>query len=73
MKKIIFIVILFISCKHKPTHAIIWKSHLTFGGNKMPNGLCRYLYDDGFKGVEFNDSCNKYNIGDTINFKTPKP
>jgi hypothetical protein len=30
-------------------------------------GICKYYYNGlGTRGQEFHDSCNKYNIGDTI-------
>ena len=47
---------------------IISKSYLTFTNNPMPNGICRFYYKDYEFGEaqEFNDSCYKYSVGDTI-------
>lgn len=73
MKKIIIIFIiinLLNSCRGKATDKIIIiKSYKDYIGNDLQKGLCRYYYTayDGFDGyIEFIDSCNKYNIGDTI-------
>ena len=47
---------------------IIAKSYLTFRNNAMPNGICRFFYKDYEYGEaqEFNDSCQFYNVGDTV-------
>jgi hypothetical protein len=37
------------------------------GGDVMPKCFCRFYYSaDGFSNREFSDSCQKYNVGDTI-------
>jgi hypothetical protein len=60
-----------IGCGEKPkikNGTIISKSYFTQMSNDMPKGICRYAYWYG-EALEFNDSCNKYFIGDTITFK----
>lgn len=67
----VLMVVVFCACdkgeKHPPV--ITNKNYFTYGGSLMPKGLCRYWYneyDDYRYETEFQDSCNKYNIGDTI-------
>jgi len=47
---------------------IISKSYLTGSDKPMPDGICRYVYrsNQWTNDIEFQDSCWKYNIGDTI-------
>lgn len=47
---------------------IIAKSYLTFTNNPLPSGICRFFYKEYEfnEAQEFQDSCYKYNVGDTI-------
>lgn len=48
---------------------IVWKRPDTYYGNTLPDGICRYgylFYKTSIEVVQFMDSCNKYNVGDTI-------
>lgn len=61
--------LIFCSCSgHEIEPIIVWKSHRTFGGNKMPEGICRFGYKTMSNGsvIEFEDSCYKYEIGQII-------
>jgi hypothetical protein len=73
---VIAIVILFTSCSgYEIQPVIVYKSYHTFTGKQMPRGLCRYAYKRMSNGnsIEFEDSCNKYEIGSIINFPSYKP
>jgi hypothetical protein len=51
-------------CKKHPIRIIISKSYTQ---NKLPKGICTYKYKGGgYLECVFEDSCNKYNVGDTI-------
>ena len=47
---------------------IVTKNYSTFMDNPMPNGICRFWYReyDTGEAQEFQDSCYKYNVGDTL-------
>jgi len=66
----ILLTVVLLSCnKGKRTpRIVIAKSCLNFASNPMPNGICRFFYTtyEFGEAQEFNDSCFKYNIGDTI-------
>lgn len=67
----LLMVVIFCACNKGKKHipVITGKIYFTYSGNPMPKGLCRYWYneyDDYRMETEFNDSCYKYNIGDTI-------
>nr|WP_299034938.1 hypothetical protein [uncultured Tenacibaculum sp.] len=63
-------VVFLMSCDNKEyKHKVIRsKSHLTFTGKPMPDGICRYFYKPSkwADNIEFTDKCEKYNVGDTI-------
>ena len=66
---LILITVVLFSCKgQRHQKVVVDKSYRTFMGNKMPNCICRYYYKEyeNIKAQEFEDSCYKYNIGDTI-------
>lgn len=50
------------SSRQKP-FVITHKTYNDWGGDKMPDCLCRFMFNYVH---EFQDSCNRYNIGDTI-------
>ncbi len=61
--------VIFCNCKGKKCEKIIIsKSYKTFFSNPMQNEICRFFYQKYENGdwIEFNDSCYKYNVGDTI-------
>ena len=64
------VVVLLSSCTNNELeHKVIRsKSHLTFTGQELPNGICRFSYKNSrFSDyIEFSDKCEKYNVGDTI-------
>ena len=33
---------------------------------KLPPCICEYWYNDGINSIPFQDSCNKYNLFDTL-------
>ena len=42
----------------------------TYSGNVPPPCICEYFYySDRYTWQNFQDSCNKYSVGDTITFK----
>jgi hypothetical protein len=60
--KLIILICLLASCQ-SDTKIIYTKDYLP----KDKPCICNYAYDKGFIGtIWFQDSCNKYNIGDTI-------
>lgn len=65
---IILLFILFTACGYEIKPIIVFKSYRTFSGKKMPECICRYGYMTKSVGsmIEFEDSCNKYEIRDTI-------
>lgn len=66
-------VCIFCGCNGKKIEhpVIIWKSYTNFWDNPMPTGICRFAYKEYENGesIEFNDSCSKYNVGDTVSKK----
>ena len=52
-----------VGCNRNPDYHIYWKSYNTYMGDNLPPCICRFGYGLQY---EFQDSCNKYNIGDTI-------
>jgi len=74
MRNILKFIILFacFSCAEPIDHppVVMYKSHLTEMNNPLPACLCRYYYKQSNAIMaaiySFNDSCGKYNIGDTI-------
>ncbi len=61
MNKLIILICLLASCHSEPK-TIYTKDYLP----KDKPCICNYAYDNGFGTIWFQDSCNKYNIGDTI-------
>ena len=62
MRKIITVlavIVLFASCGKHHTWTIIQKWH-------RGTPICEFHYEYGIDWRSFDDSCNKYNIGDTI-------
>lgn len=49
---------------HVINYAITNKSWTNGYGKAMPANICYYTYDYGWRATE--DSCSKYNIGDTV-------
>lgn len=47
---------------------ITTKSYLTFFNQPMPTGICRFFYKEyeNDDTQEFQDSCHKYSVGDTL-------
>ena len=53
--------------KIKPV--IVSKSYRTYNGSPMQSCICRFFYKEYSNQIEsrqFEDSCQKYNVGDTI-------
>jgi len=65
MKKLLSILLIacVVGCTQpKNDYTITAKSYRTFWDNPMQPCICRFFYNK----QEFHDSCNKYNVGDTI-------
>lgn len=64
MKKIITacILLLIIGCGERH-NVITWKSYYDMKGNRLPDCICRFGYNQG---NEFQDSCRLYHVLDTI-------
>jgi len=62
----------FIGCQ-SPSETNIIRSKIfdrTYLGNVPPPCICEYFYySDRYTWQNFQDSCNKYSVGDTITFK----
>jgi len=73
-KLTIFIIasFVFIGC-HPPSEPNIIISKIfdrTYLGNVPPPCICEYFYySDRYTWQNFQDSCNRYSVGDTITFK----
>ena len=69
MKKILAILIIttLFGCVDNSKPVIRQKSY-TSSINKLPNCICQYYYSGGvsYDWVPFQDSCNKYNLFDTL-------
>ncbi len=64
---IVLLAITFLSCSKKHRPVITSKWNKSFAGRELSPGICVFYYRDGTAGAtEFIDSCNKYNVGDTI-------
>lgn len=59
---LILITILLNSCEDKNDNIIQSKAYSTHKYTKLPAGICYYFVN----GHLFQDSCNKYSVGDTI-------
>lgn len=76
MKKllIIFIAIILYSCeeKIKITPIIIYKTYTNFWGSPMPECICKFGYKEYQDGetIIFEDSCIRYQLGDTVKKQT---
>lgn len=70
VKSIVFVFIFLSACSgHEIKPVIVWKSHHDFFSKPIiPDCICRFGYKSMSNGsaTEFEDSCYKYNIGDTI-------
>lgn len=73
MKKLITLIIIAfaIGCKQgqKTKPVIVSKSYRTYNGSPMQSCICRFFYKEYSNQIEysqFEDSCQKYNVGDTI-------
>ena len=69
--------LIMMSCEPKYNfRVIVSKSYLTGQDKPMPEGICRYQYQSGWgldkQFVEFQDSCFKYCVGDTLNWRAKK-
>ena len=63
------LILVFSSCNyevHPKGKVIIEKQYTLETFNNLPPCICWYKYKD-VNSYTFQDSCNKYNIGDTIN------
>ena len=61
---ILFLLIIFTSCNENKNQ-IISKNYATLE-KKIPPCICEYWYNDGVNPIPFQDSCNKYNLFDTL-------
>lgn len=56
------LILLSVGCENENNKKVIYsKDYKT-----DENCVCNYHYDNGYHSIWFQDSCNKYNIGDTI-------
>lgn len=73
MKKLILILSVFIfSCQDNTENKITAKYYTAWDGKPMPKCICRYYYNENTflnHSVEFQDSCNKYQIFDKLKTK----
>ena len=69
MKKLIIILLVLINIGcNKNKNQIISKCYTPID-KKLPPCICEYWYSDGLHAVPFQDSCNKYNVFDTLKYK----
>ncbi len=57
------------SCEHPRSTPLVIrsKSYIGYYGERLPNCICAYKYSgDSFDWMEFQDSCSKYNVLDTL-------
>lgn len=73
MRKLITLIIItsIVGCDngHKIKPVVVSKSYRTYAGSQMQSGICRFFYkeySDQIGYSQFEDSCHKYNVGDTI-------
>ena len=69
MKRVTFIaIVLLIAGCHKPHYPVIIGKYYVIPSTQLPKGICMYKYTTGpyTYSQEFQDSCSKYNLGDTI-------
>lgn len=62
-------ILFFVGCDSTNEPLIITSKYYTLNdGTPLPNNICHYFYKKGSYGsrIAFQDSCWKYNIGDTI-------
>jgi hypothetical protein len=69
-KLIILFLLTTIGCS-KNKNQIISKCYAPID-KKLPQCICEYWYSDGMQSVPFQDSCNKYNVFDTLKFNQNK-
>ena len=68
MKKLIILFLLTtLGCSNNKNQ-IISKCYAPID-KKLPPCICEYWYSDGVQSVPFQDSCNKYNVFDTLKIK----
>lgn len=69
MKKLLSILLIatLLSCQNN-TKPVIREKSYTSAVNKLPNCICMYGYSGGgsLEWTTFQDSCNKYNVFDTL-------
>ena len=58
------LLIIFTSCNQNKNQ--ILSKYYAPSGKKIPPCICEYWYHNGIDMVPFQDSCNKYNLFDTL-------
>jgi|LakMenEpi03Aug12_release.lakeMendotaPanAssembly.Ray.scaffolds.fasta_scaffold3562583_2 hypothetical protein len=71
MKQLIVLILLIITSCSENKNQIISKNYAPLD-KKIPPCICEYWYSDGLNSVPFQDSCNKYNVFDTLKFNQNK-
>lgn len=73
MKKLLALLIVFSSCTTQQTEVkkyVIMSKNYAVEDMQLPHGICEFWYDKPMTTVNyhilFQDSCNKYKIGDTL-------
>lgn len=72
MKYFLILILFFASCReYRPKMIVINKYYTDYYDRPMPNGICRYYFYPcpNCDAAQFQDSCHKYNVGDTIPIK----
>ena len=71
MKQLIVLIILIITSCNENKNQIISKNYALIDKN-IPPCICEYWYSDGLNSIPFQDSCNKYNVFDTLKYNQNK-
>ena len=65
MKLLIAMILLVLTSCSENKNQIISKNYVPLD-KKIPPCICEYWYSNGLNSVPFQDSCNKYNLFDTL-------
>ena len=71
MKNLLLILLITLISCNENKNQIISKNYAPLD-KKIPPCICEYWYSDGLNSVPFQDSCNKYNVFDTLKFNQNK-